>query len=179
MVLNGDGAGNRTGEPIPYSRGCVPSLLKEPGWSSEVRVRTAGASAAGSGIAMQTTGVFSQGSPSDSSYAVSGTSSAGTARDRPKARSTKRTRIEEALLITDTLPTKFGDLRLRGCCVSTGGNCSSERRNDKSSTSLPLSLISAIEASPFGVMFRTRVGARGGSERLLAWFVGEICDYTN
>ncbi len=168
------------GESITYSRGSAPSLLKKPRWSSEVRVRTAGASAARSGIAMQTTGVFSQGSPSDSSYAVSGTSSAGTARDAPKAKSTKTMRTQRGLLIKDAFPANSGHspqgvLRLDGRELPFW-----EARRSAANKFTPLDNPSNREASPFGVMsFRARVGARGGSERLLAWFVGEICDYTN
>jgi hypothetical protein len=47
---------------------------------------------------MENGGVLSQGIVSDSSNAVSGTSSAGTARDTPKPRITKRTRAEQDLL---------------------------------------------------------------------------------
>jgi hypothetical protein len=57
---------------------------------------------------METTGVLSHGRDSDSSYAVSGTSSAGTARDTPKPKSTQRMRIEHGLLIKDALPANSG-----------------------------------------------------------------------
>src|SRR5664279_4301654 len=97
------------------------SVLREVQSNWEAPARTAGASSKVLGAAIETTGVLSKGRDSDSSYAVSGTSSAGTARDTPKPRSTERTRIEEALLIKDAIPTRFGELRLRGCCVSTGG----------------------------------------------------------
>jgi hypothetical protein len=167
------------GEPFPYSRGCVPSLLKEPRWSSEARVRTAGASATGSGTAMQTKGVLSQGSDSDSSYAVSGTSSARTAKDTPKAKSTKTMRTQRGFLIKDAFPVNSGHspqgvLRLDGRELPFG-----EARRSAASKFTPLDNPSNREASPFGVMSFRAGWARGGSERFLAWFVGEICDYTN
>ena len=63
--------------------------------------------------------------------------------------------------IKDALPSKVGDLRLSGCCVSTGGNCSSGRRNDYSRTSLFLWLICAIA----GITVRCDESARGSVTR--------------
>jgi len=56
-------------------------------------------------------------------------SSAGTARDAPKARSTKRTRMEQGPLIQNALPENLGHPP-QGVCVSTGGHCASERREN-------------------------------------------------
>src|ERR1035437_8705142 len=76
---------------------------------------------------VESRGVPSKGRASDSSYAVSGTSSAGTARDTPKARSTKITKMEHGLFIKDPFP-QYSVPSPQGVCVSTGGNCSSGRR---------------------------------------------------
>jgi hypothetical protein len=50
------------------------------------------------GTAIENSGVRSYGSASDSSYGVSGISSAGTARDKPKPRSSRMTRAERGVL---------------------------------------------------------------------------------
>lgn len=112
---------------------CGLNLLKGSRWSRGTRVRAAGAGATASGTAKEVTRVLSQGKDSDSSYAVSGISSAGTAKDTPSTSAKSNTSMERDLVIgvlrwrgrcsSVCLTCVFGrPVRLRGCHVPVGGS---------------------------------------------------------